>query len=134
MEIGVDECDAAFALTFFLTTLVNISSPVLFYILQFFCYWTLSKRCIQIDENFVIGYWGVKTVYNYSIAFCSIYKYGKIKIFVWTVATGLTFNIFTKHYLVVTAIHLHEKNLTSFSSSQKLQIHENRAKLSIIHA
>jgi len=34
-KIGADECYAAFALTSFLTTLVNISSPVLFYFIQF---------------------------------------------------------------------------------------------------
>jgi len=41
----------AFALTFFLTTPVNISLPVLFYFLQIFCYSTVLKRGIQIDEN-----------------------------------------------------------------------------------
>jgi len=37
-KIGADECDAAFALTYFLTTPVpvNISWPVLLYLLQFF--------------------------------------------------------------------------------------------------
>jgi len=29
-KVGADKCDAAFALTFFLTTPVNISIPVLF--------------------------------------------------------------------------------------------------------
>jgi len=37
-KIGTDECDAAFALAFLLTTLVNISSPVLFYFLECFGY------------------------------------------------------------------------------------------------
>jgi len=35
---GTYESDAAFALTFSLTTLVNISLPVLFYVLQVFGY------------------------------------------------------------------------------------------------
>jgi len=35
-NIGADECDAAFVLTFVLTTLVDISLPVLHYFLQFF--------------------------------------------------------------------------------------------------
>jgi len=35
-KIGADECNAAFAVTFFLTTLVNISLLVLFCFLQFF--------------------------------------------------------------------------------------------------
>jgi len=37
-KIGYGQCDAAFALTFFLATLVNISLPVLFNFSQFFCY------------------------------------------------------------------------------------------------
>jgi len=37
-KIGADECDAAFASNFFLTTLVNITLPVLFHVLQVFCY------------------------------------------------------------------------------------------------
>jgi len=37
-KIGTDDCDAAFALNFRLTTLVNTSLPVLFYFIQFFCY------------------------------------------------------------------------------------------------
>jgi len=37
-KIGADEYDAAFALTFFLTTQVNISLPVVFYFLQSLCY------------------------------------------------------------------------------------------------
>jgi len=36
MKIGADECDAAFALTFFLTIPVDISLPVLLHFLQFF--------------------------------------------------------------------------------------------------
>jgi len=35
-KIDADECDAAFALAFFHTALVNISLPVLFYVSQFF--------------------------------------------------------------------------------------------------
>jgi len=34
-RIDADECDAAFALTFFLTTLVNIYIPILLYFLRF---------------------------------------------------------------------------------------------------
>jgi len=39
--IGADECDAAFTLIFFLSTLMNISVPVLFYFLHFF----VTKLC-----------------------------------------------------------------------------------------
>jgi len=35
-EIGADKRDAAFALTCFVTAIVNIYLPVLFYFLQFF--------------------------------------------------------------------------------------------------
>jgi len=54
-KIGAGECDAAFALTFFLTTLVNISLPVVFHFLKFFVIKLLEKR-IQIDENLTYGY------------------------------------------------------------------------------
>jgi len=37
-KIIADECDVAFELTFFLTSLVNIYLPVLFCFLHFFCY------------------------------------------------------------------------------------------------
>jgi len=37
-KISADKCDAAFALTFFPTTPVNISLPILFHFLQLFCY------------------------------------------------------------------------------------------------
>jgi len=47
-----DECDAAFELTFFLTTLVNIYLPVLFRFLHFFVI-KLLKRGIQVDKNFI---------------------------------------------------------------------------------
>jgi len=49
-KTGVDERDAGLALTFFLTTLVNISLPVLFHFLQFFVVKPLI-RGILIDEN-----------------------------------------------------------------------------------
>jgi len=48
--IGANECDTAFALTFFLTIVVSISLPVLFYFLQFFVI-KLLKRSIPIDKN-----------------------------------------------------------------------------------
>jgi len=41
-------------LTFFLTTPVNISLPVVL-LLTFFCYETLLKRDIQIDEKLALG-------------------------------------------------------------------------------
>jgi len=37
MKIGAGECDATFELTFILTTLENISLPILLRFLQFFC-------------------------------------------------------------------------------------------------
>jgi len=43
-KVGADECDAPFALTFFLTTLVTISLTVLFHFLRFcYCWKGLSR-------------------------------------------------------------------------------------------
>ena len=47
--IGADESDAAFALTFLLASLVNISLPV-----------KLLKRGIHLNEFLFQWYWGVK--------------------------------------------------------------------------
>jgi len=49
-KISVDECDIAFALTFFLTTLVNISLPVLsvFYIFLLLNCWKGVSRWTKI--------------------------------------------------------------------------------------
>jgi len=49
-KIGADECDATIALIFFLTTLVKVSLPVLFWFLQFFVTRLLEKG-IQIAET-----------------------------------------------------------------------------------
>jgi len=43
IKIGAAEYDAALAMTFFLTILVNISLPILF--TSFFCYETVQKGC-----------------------------------------------------------------------------------------
>ena len=43
IKIGAAESDAALAMTFFLTILVNISLPILF--TSFFCYETVQKGC-----------------------------------------------------------------------------------------
>jgi len=45
-KIDADECDAAFALTFFLTILMNMSLPALFHFLQFF--WKEVSRLTKI--------------------------------------------------------------------------------------
>jgi len=54
MKIAAEECDPVFALSFLLTTLVNIFLPVLFHFLQSFRYQTWLKRGIQIDENLTL--------------------------------------------------------------------------------
>ena len=57
-KIIADECDVALELTFFLTSLVNIYLPVLFYFLHFFVI-KLLKKGIQIDENLL---WGIEAL------------------------------------------------------------------------
>jgi len=49
-KIGADESDAAFALTFFLISPVNISLPILFHFLHFLLL-NCRKRSIKIDQN-----------------------------------------------------------------------------------